>query len=53
MGLFGALVRTAVNTAILPVSIATDVVTFGGAFNDHGSYTLKQLATLKREASED
>lgn len=55
MGLFGALVRTVVNVASLPVAVAADVVTLGGVANDRdkGSYTLEAFERLKREADED
>lgn len=54
MSLFGALVKTVVNTALLPVAIAADVVTLGGkALGDGESFTEKQIETLKREANED
>lgn len=58
MKLFGQLVRTVVNVALLPVTIpvaiAADFATCGGEMNDHGqSYTLETLRKLKREASED
>lgn len=55
MGLFGALVRTAVNVVTLPVAVAADVVTLGGVANgrQEGSYTLEAIERLKREADED
>lgn len=54
MGLFGALVKTVVNVATLPVSVAADVVTLGGDSVDGGkTYTQKKLEQIKREADED
>ena len=53
MGLFGKLVRTAVNVATLPVAVVKDVVTLGGiATDNHGSYTAEKLQEIKDE-SED
>jgi hypothetical protein len=49
MGLFGKLVATAVNVATLPVSVAKDVVTLGGAARG-GSYTAEKLEKLVRDA---
>lgn len=53
MKLFGQLIRTAVNTALLPVAVVADAVTLGGEMNDHGSYTTEAVERLKREARED
>ena len=53
MKLFGQLVRTVVNIATLPVAVAKDVVTLGGALVDEESATKKNLQKLKDEASED
>ena len=54
MGLFGALVRTAVNVATLPVAIAADVVTMGARkVCDDESFTEAHLKTIKREADEE
>jgi len=53
MKLFGQLVRTVVNTALLPVAVAKDVVTLGGIGRDQPEpYTVQQLKTIKKEASE-
>jgi hypothetical protein len=52
--LFGQIVRTVVNTALLPVAIAKDIVTLGGSFTESGrSSTLDALERLKEEARED
>ena len=51
MSLFGQLVRTVVNTAALPVAVAKDVLTLGGAATgEDRPYTVQQLEKLKREA---
>jgi hypothetical protein len=52
--LFGQIVRTVVNTALLPVEVAKDVVTLGGVCTGEPEpYTVKQIKKLKEEASED
>lgn len=53
MKLFGQLIRTVVNTALLPVAIVKDAVTLGGVCTGRDSYTAEQLQTIKREAEED
>ena len=54
MSLFGALVRTAVNTALLPVAVAKDVLTMGDDYPFGGdTATQKQIEKLKREAEEE
>lgn len=54
MSLFGALVRTMVNTALLPVAAARDVVTLGGTLDENGRPHLADaIDQLKREASDD
>lgn len=57
--LFGQMVRTVVNIALLPVALAADVATAGGVMagkNDQGrladTYTGKLIDKLKDEASE-
>lgn len=53
MKLFGQLVRTAVNVALLPVAVAADAVTLGGVSTDRDKpYTEEALERLKREAME-
>jgi hypothetical protein len=49
MGLFGKLVKTAVNVATLPVAVAKDVVTLGNLGNSR-SFTEKKLEQIKDEA---
>lgn len=60
MKLFGQLIRTVVNVATLPVAVAKDVVTFGGAFSGENeelkareTAIAKALQKLKDEAGED
>ena len=54
MKIFGQLVRTVVNTALLPVAVVKDVVTMGGVVTeDEKSATREALERLKDEASED
>lgn len=51
MSLFGAIVRTVVNVATLPVSVAKDVITLGGISTDEGkSATSKNLQRIKDES---
>jgi hypothetical protein len=53
MSLFGKLVRTAVNVATLPVAVAKDVVTLGGASTDQREpYTVAKLKQIKDEAED-
>lgn len=54
MSLFGKLVRTAVNVAVLPVEVARDVVTLGGiATGEPKPYTVQRLEQLKDEAEDE
>lgn len=51
--LFGAVVRTTVNVALLPVAVAKDAITLGGTTTDRRrSYTAAHLDKIKDEASE-
>lgn len=53
MKLFGQIIRTAVNTALLPVAVVKDVVTLGGVSTDNDEpYTIEQLRKIKEEAEE-
>jgi hypothetical protein len=52
MSLFGALVRTVVNTALVPVAVAKDVLTLGN-FGEGRTFTERQLQQLKEEADDD
>lgn len=55
MGLFGAVVRTVVNTATLPVAVARDIVTLGGVIDrtDGKLHTTAHLERLKEEADDE
>jgi hypothetical protein len=54
MKLFGQIVRTVVNTALLPVAVAKDVLTLGGVLTENGEpYTVEAMKRLKDEAEED
>lgn len=54
MKLFGQVIRTVVNTALLPVAVAKDVVTLGGVATDQRKpYIAQQIEKLKDEAQED
>lgn len=53
MGIFGAIVRTAVNVATTPLAVVKDVVTLGGELTDEESATKQHIEKLKREADED
>lgn len=53
MGFFGALVRTAVNIAALPLDAAKDVVTLGGELTDEESAIKQRIEQIKEEADED
>jgi hypothetical protein len=51
MGLFGKIVKTAVNVATLPVAVAKDVVTLGGVSTDQKQpYTAQKLQQIKDDA---
>lgn len=53
MKLFGQIIRTVVNTALLPVAVVKDVATLGGNLTDERSATLEAIERLKDEAEED
>lgn len=54
MKLFGQIIRTAVNTALLPVAVVKDVLTLGGISTEQREpYTTQQIKTLKDEAREE
>jgi hypothetical protein len=54
MALFGKIVKTVVNTAVLPLEVAKDVFTLGGIASKGKlePYTLDQLEKIKDEAGE-
>jgi len=51
MDLFGQIVRTVVNVALLPCAVVKDLVTLGGVTLDERPATLEALERLKREAA--
>lgn len=54
MKLFGQIIRTAVNVAVLPVAVVKDTVnSISIAAGDGKSAVAEQLRTIKREASEE
>ena len=52
MSLFGKLVRTVVNVAVLPVEVVKDVVTLGNIASGDEPYTVQRLKQLKDEAED-
>jgi hypothetical protein len=53
MSLFGKVVRTLVNVAELPVAVAKDVITLGGASTGKPeTYTRELVERIKDEAEE-
>ena len=53
MGLFGALVKTAINVATIPVAVTKDVLTLGGSITDQRkTYTEQKLDEIKKDAEE-
>lgn len=53
MSLFGALVKTVVNVATLPVSVAHDIVSLGGVIDNNGkSHIAEKLEQIKEEAED-
>ncbi len=53
MGFFKRLTKTVVDTALLPVDVALDVVTLGGVLTDRDDpYTVERGRKLKENAEE-
>ncbi len=52
MKIFGQIVRTAVNTVMLPIAVVKDVVTLGNVCEPK-TYTEMAIERLKDEADED
>lgn len=53
MGLFSAIVKTAINVATTPLAIAYDVISLGGSIDNNGnSHTLEHLEKIKEEAED-
>lgn len=54
MSLFGALIKTTVNIATLPIDIIKDVVTLGGVITEQDKpYTLQKLDTIKEDIEDE
>ena len=49
MGFFGNLVKTVVDVATIPLDVATDIVTLGGAINDSDSKIANKFGHLKND----
>jgi hypothetical protein len=49
--IFGQIVRTVVNTALLPIEVAKDVVTLGNVGGDQ-THTGKRIEKLMNDAEE-
>ena len=49
MGIFGALLKTAIDVATTPIDIVSDVVTMGGAMNDEESAVVKKARRLAND----
>lgn len=45
--MFKNLIKATIGTAILPVSIARDIATFGGELTDGKSSTIKNIKNIK------
>ena len=52
MNLFGAIVKTVVNVATLPVAVVKDIVTLGNIASGDEPYTVQKIEQIKKEASE-
>ena len=52
MGLFGKLLRLTIDTATLPLNVAKDVVTLGGAVTDEESSVAAKLRKLQAEVDD-
>lgn len=52
MSLFGAIVKTVVNVATLPVAVVKDVVTLGNIASGDEPYTVQKIEQIKKEANE-
>lgn len=53
MSIFGKVIKTMVNVAVLPVQVVKDIYTLGGvATSQKKSYTVQQLEKIKEEADD-
>lgn len=53
MKLFGQLIRTVVNVATLPVSVAKDAINICDSDREVGESTKRHIDSIKEEAQED
>ena len=49
MGLFGSLLKTAIDVVSIPVSVVVDVATLGGELTDHEPYTQQHLRAITKD----
>jgi len=52
MGLFGKILKTALDVATTPIDIVKDVVTLGGAITDEESALVKKARRLSEDLEE-
>lgn len=52
MGLFGKLLKTAIDVVTTPIDIVSDIVTMGGTLNDEESAVVKKARRLKNDLEE-
>lgn len=52
MGVFGTLFKTVVHVAILPVSVAKDIVTLGEIADETESATVENIIAIKEDLDE-
>lgn len=53
MSIFGAIVRTVTNVALLPVDAVKDVLTLGGTLTEDESALERRVRRIKAEADTD
>lgn len=52
MSLFGKLLKTGLDTALLPIDVAKDVVTMAGAMTEEDPYTWQKLKRIAKDLEE-
>ena len=52
MGLLGKLLKTGIHIATIPLSVAEDVITLGGALTDNDPAVVRKAKQLKRDTEE-
>ena len=52
MGLLGKLLKTGIHIATIPLAVAEDVITLGGALTDTDPAIAKKARQLKRDTEE-